>query len=165
VASLKLRRFRPEHAVGGVDAIAARFPFAHKEGYGEEVADGILEFLGENWHEVHATLVGSADEVSSAPSQVVMGGSMLGPTSDETALIVALRPDEVAAVAAYLAGLDQVEIRRLMELHTGEIEQILGEIDDWESILAFLIRTLDDLRVFYTSAVQAGDAVFKLFYD
>jgi predicted trehalose synthase len=137
---------------------------AYKERFEEEVAAGILEFLGQNWEEVHVALVGSSDDLSTVASQVVLGGTVLGPTPDETELVIALRPDEVSAVASYLSSVDGAEVRRLMDLHSGEIEQVFTKLDDWEGMLTFLIRTLGDLRVFYVSAAKAGDAVFKIVY-
>jgi hypothetical protein len=145
-------------------AVSESFPAARGELFEQEVAAGTLVHLGQQWEELHVTLMGSDGGLSSIPSHVVLGGSILGCSEDDSMMVIALRPHEVSEVADYLASVNSEDIRRLVESNSAEIEEVLGEIDDWEGIRTFVSRCVDELRDFYAGAAKEGAAVMKLVY-
>jgi hypothetical protein len=130
----------------------------------QEVAAGTLVHLGQQWEELQATLMGSDRGLSSIPSHVVLGGTILGDSEEQQMMVIALRPHEVSEVASYLEGVNSEDIRSLVESNSDEIEEVLGEIDDWEEFRTFVSRCIDELHDFYAGAAKDGAAVMKLVY-
>jgi hypothetical protein len=157
---LRLRRFRPENLTGEPREIVETIPVRSSErAFEEEIAQGILFDLGEEWNGPHAALAGAQADASTPGFQPVLGGDFLGRT--ETEVLVVLRPEQVACVSAFMNGLD---IPGLVAANSLDIEGATGGVVDRE-LAGWIERILGELAHFYAGAAESGDAVLKIAYS
>jgi hypothetical protein len=127
------------------------------QAFDEEIAQGILLDLGEEWNGPHAALAGAQADPSTPGFQPVLGGDFLGRT--ETEVLVVLRPEQVASVSAF--GLD---IPGLVAANSRGIEGATGDVVDRE-LAGQIEEMLGQLAHFYAGAAESGDAVLKIAYS
>jgi hypothetical protein len=117
--------------------------------------------LDKAWHGLHFLLTGTADGGAEPACYLVEGGEHLGDDDDVQARL--LRPDQVRALAEYLATLatDEVARRfdpeRMMELEIYPGIWDRPEETDWPR--AFLFNAFSDLREFVGDVARDGDAI------
>lgn len=129
--------------------------------YQAETESGLLCDLGENWEFVHFVVTGQRHQASGVRGLPVLGGERLGqvgPTDRD--LILKLSPEEVAAAANFLNGIDVPALimanRPLLAERTGGILPDL--------FLRVIEAHVEELRRFYLMAAEAGRAVVKRTY-
>jgi hypothetical protein len=157
---LRLRRFKPENLTAEPREIVESIPLLSSDpAFEEEIAQGILFDLDEQWNGPHAALAGAQADASAPGFQPVLGGDFLGRT--ETEMLVVLRLEQVASVSAFLNGLD---IPRLVAANSRDIQDATGGVVS-RQLAGWIEKILGELAHFYAGAAESGDAVLKIAYS
>ena len=150
-----LLRFTPIKVQRSEPAPPSDNPLWPPAGPGEQVD------LDKAWHGLHFLLTGTDDGGTEPANYLTEGGEYLGDDDDVQARL--LRPDQVRALAAYLATLDGDELTRRFDPERMMKLRIYPEIwdrpEETDAPRAFLFDAFSELRDFVGRVARDGDAI------
>lgn len=131
-----------------------------EEDAGDDPFDPVVD-LDKAWHGIHFLLTGTAWDAETVLGLAILGGIPLEDTDIGYGPVRLLEPDQVEAVAAALAGVDDEALRERFD--PAELAKADIYPDIWaegQSVLEdFLLPYLGELRELYTTAAFQGRAV------
>jgi len=151
-----LLRFTPIKVQRSEPAPPSDNPLWPPAGPGEQVD------LDKAWHGLHFLLTGTDDGGTEPANYLTEGGEYLGDDDDVQARL--LRPDQVRALAAYLATLDGDELTRRFDPERMTKLGIYPDViwkrpEETDAPRGFLLDAFSDLREFVGGVARDGDAI------
>lgn len=154
-----MRRIAPDDAAKGPEYLEGRFSETlEDETYLQELEDGVLCNLGEDWQMVNVLLTGEDFPATGAECLPVLGGEHVASLGSPFDVLLVLKPELVRIASEFLQGLDT---DALLEQNKGKL-RVVGGAPDW--MVSQLVGHIGAMKNFYLDASAAGHAVAKRVY-